>query len=251
MRKSIAALLFAAFAALAVPATHLMADIIPPIGLAPGSQYQLIFLTKDTHDATSSDISVYNSFVTAEAAQNPLLPSGVTWTAVASTPTINANVNAPSNGLPVYNTAGIEVAPAGLYTSDIPVLSINSFDQFGGPGTTNNEFVWTGSEYDGTGSVNLTLGNDPSNPGAQAKSGGPTFGDHVVKPDLVAPGNRIFTSSTDEPISNFNALYALSSPITVPTPEPATLTLLTSALLLIGGHRLLRRRRELGSTSSQ
>jgi hypothetical protein len=37
-----------------------------PSGLAPGSTYFLTFVTADTHDALSSDISTYDAFVTAE-----------------------------------------------------------------------------------------------------------------------------------------------------------------------------------------
>ena len=82
MRKSLAIfLLAAAIASLAAP---VMADIIPPIGLAPGSEYQLIFVTAGTTNAESTDISTYNAFVMAEAALNPLLPTA-TWDAVGST----------------------------------------------------------------------------------------------------------------------------------------------------------------------
>ena len=79
MQKSIAVFLLATFAPFALSATQLMAGVIPPIGLVPGSQYQLIFVTADTRDATSSNIADYNAFVSAEAALNPSLPSGVTW----------------------------------------------------------------------------------------------------------------------------------------------------------------------------
>ena len=110
MRKSIVFFLLGAVAICALHAADLMADIIPPIGLAPGSEYQLIFVTADTTTATSTDITTYNSFVTTEAGLNPSLPSA-TWDAVVSTATVNANVNAPNvmvdgSYLPVFNTQG-------------------------------------------------------------------------------------------------------------------------------------------------
>ena len=109
MQKPITGLLLMAFVVCALPAAELVAAVIPPIGLAPGMQYQLIFVTRDGRDATSSNIADYNAFVTAQAALNPLLPL-TTWHAVASTVAVNAATNAPSLGLPVYNTGGEEVA---------------------------------------------------------------------------------------------------------------------------------------------
>src|ERR1700730_10846629 len=117
MRKSVAVFLLAVFAALS--ATQLMATVIPPIGLAPGSQYQLIFVTGDSITPGSSNIADYNAFAAAEAALSPSLPVA-TWHVVGSTASINANVNAPSGDVPVYNTQGIEVASAaGLYTGSL------------------------------------------------------------------------------------------------------------------------------------
>ena len=58
--------LFAALAAF--DATPLMATVIAPIGLAPGSQYQLIFVTADTIAGSYGTEAPYNDFVNAEAA---------------------------------------------------------------------------------------------------------------------------------------------------------------------------------------
>ncbi|MEX0978188.1 MAG: hypothetical protein WDZ48_05025, partial [Pirellulales bacterium] len=131
MPKSIAMVLLAAFAA--VGDNRLMATVIPPPGLAPGSQYLLIFVTAELHDAVDPDIETYNSFVTLQAAQGvPFgLPSDATWRAVASTDTVDANVNAPSGALPVYNTAGQRVTGpgVGIYTGVLENLV--GYDQFG------------------------------------------------------------------------------------------------------------------------
>jgi hypothetical protein len=99
-------LAFTAFvAAIAIPATQLMAAVIPPIGLAPRSQYQLIVVTADTVTATSANVFDYDTFVQHEAGQSFLPPASLS--AVVATPTTNANIVAPSNGYPVYNTQGI------------------------------------------------------------------------------------------------------------------------------------------------
>ena len=110
----------AAYAAIALTATQLMATVIPP-NLPPGTQYQLIFVTAGTTRADHSDIGYYNSFVSAEAALNPSLPQDVTWNAVGSSlagPT-QAILNAPSGvyvgNIPVYNTTGLEVSDGSGY----------------------------------------------------------------------------------------------------------------------------------------
>lgn len=222
MRKSIALLLPAALAALS--AAQLSAAVVEPIGLAPGSQYQLVFVTADRQQATSSNIADYNTFVAGEAALNPLLPAA-TWRAVVSTSSINANVNAPSGGLPVYNTQGVEVATGatGLYTANL--VNAIDYDQFG---LTGNSLAWTGSLSNGSAAGASPMG------GALV-----TFGDpHQANSGHWAESVPGATSTS----TILGPMYALSSTLTVPTPEPATLTLLVAAFLTIGGMRLLRRR---------
>jgi hypothetical protein len=200
-----------------------MAAIIPPIGLAPGSQYQLIFVTADKLDALSSTEAPYNAFVAAEVSLNPSLPVA-TWHAVTSTTDgTNANTNALSNGLPIYNTQGIEVATAGLYTGS--VLNPVSYDQFG------NLTVTIGGEW--TGTTPFGVGE----PGHRMADQFPEVGDSISTTFLLEAAVSPEDASLQRP------LYALSSPITVPSPEPATLKLLASAFLLLGGRRLIRWRR--------
>ena len=238
MRKSLAVSLLAAFAICTLHAGNLVAAIIPPIGLGPGSQYQLIFATHDGIAATSSAISTYNTFVTNQAAQNSALPS-TTWTAVVSTDTVNADVNAPNikvagSYLPVYNTQGVLVsssANAGLYNSGGIVAAVAA-DQFGG---TPASFVWTGS---------LPGGFEYISPNTRAPEGlGSASGFTAVGLDNTSTGTWLWSSSVGGPQSQAQPLYALSGVLTVPTPEPATITVLGSALSLLAGFRLLMRRR--------
>jgi hypothetical protein len=228
MRHSNGVFLLAAFAAIALPAAPLSAGVIPPIGLAPGTPYQLVFVTQDGITGTAGTEAPYNAFVNAEAALSPTLPSAI-WSAITSTADgTAANLNAPSGGLPVYNTAGQLVASAatGIYTSalDTPI----AYDQFGNPATgdpplfASTGAVWTGSLY--TGGPVLPMG-----------TGNPTSGTFVLQTSGWAD------SGSFNPVFSLQ-VYALSSPITS-TPEPATLTLLGSALLLLGGIQLLRWRR--------
>jgi hypothetical protein len=194
--------------------------VTTPTGLAPGTQYQLVFVTADPFFATSTSISDYNTDVTNEAALNATLAAfdsanSVTWTVIGSTPTVNADANAPSSGL-VYTLNNVEVASAGLYGGSL--LSPIDIDQ---NGNTSNTGVWTGSLSAGTvaGGIN-DLGQTF-----------PEFGDSAsITSAWITDGNG--TES-----DNNMALYALSSVITVPqvssVPEPGSLTLLPGALLVL------------------
>jgi hypothetical protein len=231
MYRLIARLPFVALAALST--THLVASVIPPIGLAPGSPYQLVFVTFDAIPGTSPTEATYNTFVNSEAGASPTLPVS-NWNAVTSTADgTNANVNAPSpaGGLPVYNTAGQLVATAatGLYTA--PLVNPIEFDQFGNQATlapdpwSANAWTWTGSQLPGVAIVGAELGSSV---------GGTELGINVVT-------NPSWISAQTFASSNALQVYALSGTLISPIPEPATLTLLGSALILIGGARWLRR----------
>ncbi len=154
--------LLAAFAALST--TRLMADVIAPVGLPPGSPYQLIFVTADGIPATSTTEAPYNTFVNSEAALSPTLPAS-SWHAMTSTADgTNANVNAPSGGVPVYNTIGQLVATAatGIYISDLG--SEISYDQFGNLAYNDpapyaaDGVIWTGSILPGLVAPGFPLG---------------------------------------------------------------------------------------------
>jgi len=175
------------------------AAVIPP-NLPPGYTYQIAFVTEHGIAATSDDIDVYNNFVTTEAA--PLaqyLPDGVTWHAVVSTSTVNANVNAPFVlGAFVYNTLGYAVANAnyGIYQTQLQAPIDGT--QHGPSGTIMYTAVWTGSDYlgnalntVGSGSSVVTYGDSGSATGNWANAG---------------------TASSSVAFS----IYGISSPIVVP-----------------------------------
>ena len=247
MLKSIAAFLLAPFAAVALPATQVMATVIPPIGLAPGSHYQLIFVTQDGTQATSTDINFYNAFVANEASLNPLLPPGVIWHAVGTTPSLQASVNAPSNALPVYNTQGQLIVPSGLYISQLtnPIM----YNQFGSTPSDANPIVWTGM---GNGTNFFKLGDTAFSDAWFGDAESILGWSHATLADEEShqePGgvevliNGVIAGFA-VPTHLSNHMYALSAPLVVPTPEPTTIVLLASGLMLIGGIRFLRWRRK-------
>lgn len=202
-----------------------------------GSQYQLAFVTAGRRDGTSPNISVYNNFVTTEAALNPELPDA-TWHAVASTVWgVRANVNAPSGGLPVYNTQGILVASAdtGLYRYSL--LSPIGYNQFGVAYEGSIAPVWTGSTWQGEwAGASASLGVSGSGASARIGSGKKAL-------------NKRWMEEAFNDITAACPLYALSEPITVlapipdPVPEPTTLVIwsLLGTLGLIYGWRRRRR----------
>ena len=206
--------------------------VTTPAGLAPGSTYQLVFVTTDGFFATSTTISDYNTDVTNEAALNATLAAfdsanGVTWTVIGSTPSVNATTNAPSTGA-VYTLDGTQVASAAdpLYGGSLlAAIDINQ------NGATESTTVWTGSTTSGTvaGGINDLGQTFPEYGSSTLTNGG-----------WIAENN-----GTDS--DNNKPLYALSSVITVPaaasTPEPATVTLVPGALLLLAGLNRLRRHR--------
>jgi hypothetical protein len=233
MRRSAAAIHLAAFAAFSIPPNTLMAGPILP-SLAPGSEYQLIFVTSDLTDGTFSTEDPYNELVNTNAASiNSLLASagihGVSWSAITSTADgTAAKTNAPWGGVPVFNLNCTQINLPGesLYVGAIlnPVL----FDD-GGLIPPYTLQVWTGSNE--TGIPSFPLGN-PLPIGLPLGS----FGDSSsTDSDWLFEGPQSL-------VYGFH-VYGLSSVITIPTPEPATVSLLETGIVLLSGMRLLRRRR--------
>ena len=163
-----------------------------PTKLRVGDRFRLLFVTKGTGDATSTDIATYNSFV-----QSQCTSGGVEaiqdycsdFRVVGSTSSVSARDNTGTNwrlrgrrGLPVYwmnsdaLSAGLVDAPYGpsVYMLpnliQTPALAAPPYQLFylwwlnrdrgvrsdGTKENVSNLRVWTGSEYDG--SIGLPLG---------------------------------------------------------------------------------------------
>lgn len=208
----------------AISTLPLLAEpVVVPIGLTPGDRYRLAFVTSGTRDATSTLISDYNAFVTAQANLSPGLSAlGTTWRVIGSTDFVNAITNIGSPNDPaIYNTNG------GLVAIDIP-------DLFGG--FLSNPINW---DQLGIGFMNRSVwtGSDPS--------GFRSF-DPLGVFSIPTIGNSSRTDSRW--INNFlappfisNSFYAISDELIVSdVPEPGTLTMLGAGATLLW---LLKRRR--------
>ena len=110
MSRIIASLLvFATF--IVAPLASSAVPITVPTELNPGDQYRLAFVTSTTRDATDTDITLYNAFVSGVAnGVTELAALGTTWKMIGSTSSIDARDNTDSNpgvsvGVPLFNLA--------------------------------------------------------------------------------------------------------------------------------------------------
>jgi hypothetical protein len=218
-RRFILAVLFGC-APLHLSATQLSATVILP-SLPPGSQYQLLFVTADGRETPSDNLAIFDSFVSQEAALNPLLPA-TSWHAIASNTTVNAlQHDVTYASIPLYNTHGQLVAHGTSDFWSVAHLAAISYDQYGV--TASNSQPFTGTNPNGT--SNNPFGN-PDLGASRAIASSYQSADWVASPNA---DYSVFSGP----------FYGISAPITV-VPEPGTLTLLCSALLVIGVIRFRR-----------
>ena len=210
--------------------THtLQADVLTPAGLNPGDEFRIMFVTSGTHDAVSSDISVYDSFVTSAAIAGGLTTYGgnsVNWQVFGGTPTSGTGLSRfPLSSPAFYRLDGAVIATSGsdLWDGFIanPINRTETGAIIGSPTS-----VWTGiNNSDGTAFPSRALGGTDPNGTADATN----------LYNLAFQGQWMTGG-----LENRNTLrhfYAVSQVLTVPEPTSAALLLGSGAMLL------LRRRR--------
>jgi hypothetical protein len=236
------------FSAAAMTATLLWANsiqaaIVTPAGLNPGDNFYVVFVTADSTDASSADITTYDTFAQTEADNGGLdtynsLP--VTWEALGSTDSVNANSRFPTDlNAPIYLIDGTEVAANGAAfwgTSGGSDL-LNPID-IDSNGYVEDSQVWTGSFTDGTEAYEL----GPKGLGDQDDGVG--YGDSSAQDNTWIA--EFFQSPVDSDTGDEIDLpiYAFSSELTVPVPSPSAGGLAIGVLALeqLAARRLLKRR---------
>ncbi len=227
MHRTIASLLvFATF--IVAPLASSAVPITVPTELNPGDQYRLAFVTSTTRDATDTDITLYNAFVSGVAnGVTELAALGTMWTAIASIPGFDARDNTLTNptvstGVRIYRLDNTRIADdnADLWNNTIHVpLQIN---EAGNPLPAGTR-VWTGTGSNGIRVIESALG--------QAS---PQFG-NASSADFrwVADG---FLSSVSSA-----SLYGMSDILTV-IPEPSTIALAAFGFAALAAFGWRRRR---------
>lgn len=216
------------FATFAISAQFAAADIMNPLGLSPGDQYRIAFVTGGIA-GNNSDISVYNDFVTAQAALGSETSKLTTsWAVLGSTSGIDARTNtstdptpAGDTGVPIYLVDG--TTRISDHYDDLWDGSLDNALNLDGSGNvpTGSFNGWTGTASDGTASANPMGGL------------------------IVGIGARSATDSTwidftfDGGTSSERRLYGLSGVLTVAAvPEPSNFI----AILLVGTRFAFARR---------
>ncbi|HEV8000772.1 MAG TPA: hypothetical protein VGP63_12885, partial [Planctomycetaceae bacterium] len=238
MRKAVAVVASSLIAAVAFPASHVMASFVPPASLPDGAtSYQILFVTSASISPELRGIAAYNTFATSQAnASGGFLPSGLTWNAVVSSdlylsgsniiPPVSAAANAPSSaGIPVYNTQGQLITNLGLYSGNL----VSALPEYNQEGVLDQTIVATGTDQFGD------VGQYPLGQGA-----GWNFGADYLGTATQSNGYWLFVD-VQGTFNPMYPIYALSNPIPLSSPEPASLSLLASGFLAFGGFQFSRR----------
>jgi len=223
--KSLSVLIFA----LVGIASRSDASIITvPTGLAPGTQYRLIFVTNGTYTAGSPAISTYNADIANEVALIPQLAAlGATWYAIGSTDTTSAiaNIGVSPSTVGVYLLNGTTLVANGTGTTGTGLFSGSILSGIGINDlglAIPTEPVWTGTLANGQGATaggagcgsDCTLGDATT-----ASVAGQTY---IV--GTPTPGWWIDDAQSGD--ANSWQLYGVSSVLTVQgTPEPGSIAL--------------------------
>jgi hypothetical protein len=197
-----------------------------PAGLNPGDQFRFLFITTAATLATSTSISDYDTFVNTDVANaGGATYNGISvtnWLVIGSTSTVAAINHIGQGNNRVYLVDGTEIAlstttaTGGLWSGQLMHAPDEHID-----GTPRQDYVWTGTQLNGTASSLAELGNPYGKDAFTA----------VGSPGESSLGGWIYAGAA---ANNLNSLplYGISPILTVPgapgVPEPSTL--LVSAL---------------------
>jgi hypothetical protein len=200
-----------------------------PAGLNPGDQFRFVFVTDGIRDATSTNIADYDSVVTDQAGGVTYNGAVVNWLVIGSTASVDAIDHVGQATAPVYLSDGTLVTtrttPSGLWSGAL-VHEINL--DLAANAVQGDGFIWTGTNSSGTGTGNVSpLGSARPQVGSAFEADD----DWADSGSDNSPGRRPF--------------YGISSILTVQgVPEPSTLTMLATALIVCLAIGWTRHRRD-------
>ena len=181
------------------------ATLNTPAGLCGGAQFRFVFETSTFSDATSTNISTYDAFVTARAVAAGLTTYGaspVTWQVIGGTSTISAISRLPTSSPSLYRLDGVKVATGGSDFWDGSHINPINVTELG---TTTSDTVWTGMNADGSIPRNasrfFTLGSNVNNA---------VYG-------IATATDTTWAFFTGAPNAGLRALYAVSNILTANT----------------------------------
>lgn len=187
-------------------------------GLAPGDMYRIVFATGAARNATSHDIADYNLHVSNSAiAGSVTAPLGLSWSALASTDTVNAQSNtgvfaSDATLVSFFNTDGILLATSGTDLWSGTLLAPISLNENGG---SAGRFIYTGTDQFGV--TRRPLGGTVGASGGTGSS---------------PSSNSSWMNSLWYGVSGQAGLYGVSEKVTIATvPEPATLAIFGLGLM--------------------
>ena len=224
-------------------------DIATPTGLQGGDQFRIIFVTPGTTNATSSDISTYDTFANQQAGGATYNGQTIHWSAIGSTDSVGASVHIGVTGAAVYTVNGtnlIEVASSdgisGLWSGNA-LISETTRDLAGNQYTG---VVWTGTSGVGTEYSTDVGGGAMKNWGLGTSVTFPGFDNHVEVGSLnaiVNPYDWISLGYSNGLQLNTNSyqIYGISD-VLIAIPEPSTFVISGLGILMIGLARRNRNR---------
>ena len=200
---------------------HLQADVViaAPTGLAVGQQFRIMVVTTGTTQATSTDISTYNTFVASDTANTNYTYNGVTvaFSAWGSTATVNAKDNigwTTGNQTNVYRSTGVLISTAAAFLTANHAAGVTDVP---------SNYIWTGTGIDGNRAQELAY-NEPS------------LG-------LSGNSNNGWTNVASAQKSTAYQMYGISGVLTV-VPEPGTFILCGMSTTVLAAMMFFRWRRE-------
>ena len=198
--------------------------VLRPPGLHAGDQFRVLFITSDTHDARSSDIASYDSFVNGLAVTagiDSYFGSAVSWQVLGSTFGTSAIERVGLDAPALYGISGLRIADSG---ADLWDGSIDNAIYLDEQGRAQEGVVFTGTGADGRAAA-TPLGG----------TGGVLLSEAGLANLIVTNNGWVALGAVGGATPRH--FYGVSSLLTVPedgaeVPEPGTLALCALAAAL-------------------